>query len=649
MSFLAPFALALSLLAVPIILLYMLRLRRREVQVSSTLLWRQLLQDREANAPWQRLRRNLLLFLQLLILAALVLALARPYAEVPTLTSGRVALLLDASASMNATDVQPSRFEAARRFALELIETLSADDEVAIIRVAESAEVLINYTSDKAQLRDALARATPSKGIPDWNAALTLAAAGAQGAEKFTILLLSDGGLPQNLNLELYGEVQHVPFGADGQNVAISALATAHDPVRGAQIYARLTNHGDQPAEVIFSLSLDGALHSAAPYRIPENGAVDITIGELPAEFRRVQAQLTRPASSTLPDHLSLDDTAYAVYTPIRAERALLMSTDKGQRRLFLERGFDALNVWQVYRGEPEGGLPTERFDLYIFDGWLPPVLPNANILIVNPPPEPPPDNLYAIGELSDQTQVLRVRPDDPRTRYLRFNDVNVRAFRQIRAEWADTLVEAAGGALVLAGEFAGRRIAILPFNLLDSDLPLKIAYPILLANLTAWYQTPRALSLEGSAQIGQTVVIQPPPEADLVRVVAPDGATTTFRVDQPLLIYAETQQTGIYSVDMYNGAELIQQEFFAVNLFSESESDIAPRAVQLGSSAEATAAEMPQEVGQREFWSLFALIGLAILALEWFIYHRRLGVPRLRSAALSRFSRTARRTQRMP
>jgi len=644
MSFLAPFALALSLLAVPIILLYMLRLRRREVQVSSTLLWRQLLQDREANAPWQRLRRSLLLFLQLLILAALILALARPYTEVPTLTSGRVALLLDASASMNATDVQPSRFEAARRFALELIETLGGDDEIAIIRVAESAEVLVNYTSDSAQLRAALERATPSKGIPDWSAALTLAAAGAQGAEKFAILLLSDGGLPQNLNLELYGEVRHVPFGADGQNVAISALATAHDPVRGAQIYARLTNHGDQPAEVIFSLSLDGTLHGAAPYRIAENSAVDITVGDLPAEFRRVQAQLTRPANSTLPDHLSLDDTAYAVYTPIRAERALVMS--KGNP--FLERGLTALNVWQVYRGEPERGLPTERFDLYIFDGWLPPVLPNANILIVNPPPEPPPDNLYAIGELSNQTQVLRVRPDDLRTRYLRFNDVNVRAFRQIRAEWADALVEAVGGALVLAGEFAGRRIAILPFDLLDSDLPLKIAYPILLANLTAWYQTPRALSLEGSAQIGQTVVLQPPPEADLVRVVAPDGATTTFRVDQPLLIYAETKQTGIYSVDMYNGTELIQQEFFAVNLFSESESDIAPRAVQLGSGAEA-AAETPQEVGQREFWSLFALIGLAILAFEWFIYHRRLGVPRLRSAALSRFSRVARRTQRMP
>src|SRR5258708_38226080 len=106
MSFLAPAALALSALAIPIILLYMLRLRRRDVPVSSTMLWQQLLRDREANAPWQPLRRNLLLFLQLLGLAALVFALARPFFEVPTATPGRIALLLDVSASLTGNDVQ---------------------------------------------------------------------------------------------------------------------------------------------------------------------------------------------------------------------------------------------------------------------------------------------------------------------------------------------------------------------------------------------------------------------------------------------------------------------------------------------------------------------------------------------------------------
>src|SRR6185436_15784114 len=116
MSFLAPLALLAGLLALPIILLYMLKLRRREVQVSSTLLWQMVLRDREANSPWQRLRRNLLLLLQLLLLAALALALARPFYPIPTIATGTLVVLLDGSASMNATDVlgADSRFEAAR-------------------------------------------------------------------------------------------------------------------------------------------------------------------------------------------------------------------------------------------------------------------------------------------------------------------------------------------------------------------------------------------------------------------------------------------------------------------------------------------------------------------------------------------------------
>ncbi len=186
MSFLAPVALGLSALSIPIILLYMLRLRRRDVPVSSTMLWQQLLRDREANAPWQRLRRNLLLFLQLLVLAALVFALARPFVEVPTVTTGRIALLLDASASMNANDVQPNRFEAAKQQAYGIIDTLSDQDSLAVIRVADGPEVVANYTNNRVELHDAISKMEPSDSSADWNAALTLAAAGANGADKFT-------------------------------------------------------------------------------------------------------------------------------------------------------------------------------------------------------------------------------------------------------------------------------------------------------------------------------------------------------------------------------------------------------------------------------------------------------------------------------
>ncbi len=122
MDVLNPLAFWFALLAIPIVLLYLLRLRRRAQPVSSTLLWRRAILDREANTLWQRLRRNVLLFLQLATLAFLIFALARPYLQAPGGPSRQVIVLLDASASMQATDVRPSRFEAARAQVRALIE-----------------------------------------------------------------------------------------------------------------------------------------------------------------------------------------------------------------------------------------------------------------------------------------------------------------------------------------------------------------------------------------------------------------------------------------------------------------------------------------------------------------------------------------------
>src|SRR5690606_15281051 len=130
----------------PIIIFYMLKLRRRPARVSSLLLWQQVVQDRQANAPWQRLKRNLLLLLQLLILALLVLALARPYLNVPAEVQGNVVILLDASASMQATDVSPSRFAAAQAEALALIERLGANDAVSLLAVESTPRLLASAT-----------------------------------------------------------------------------------------------------------------------------------------------------------------------------------------------------------------------------------------------------------------------------------------------------------------------------------------------------------------------------------------------------------------------------------------------------------------------------------------------------------------------
>ena len=197
MGILLPAALALLALAIPIIILYMLRLRREDWNVPSSMLWRRALQDRTANAPWQRLRRNLLLLLQLLLLLLLVLGLARPFVSAQTTVAGNMVLVLDASASMQSTDPASTttRFDQAKQQADTLIDGLGTESKATIVWAGPQAQTIIQASSDKAALHSAIRNLSAGNGRADINAALTLAGASARQLGDGTVVLISDGAL----------------------------------------------------------------------------------------------------------------------------------------------------------------------------------------------------------------------------------------------------------------------------------------------------------------------------------------------------------------------------------------------------------------------------------------------------------------------
>ncbi|MCP4363346.1 MAG: VWA domain-containing protein [Chloroflexi bacterium] len=619
-SFLTPLFLLLGLLAVPIIVLYMLRLRRREVMVSSTLLWQKLLRDREANAPWQRLRRNLLLLLQLLILLLLVLALARPFLPVPSVINNSVVVLLDGSASMQANDVEPNRFTVAKDEVHQLINDLSGRNQMTIIQAGQTPAVIAAATNDKNSLRDALNAAQPETGTADWQAAFALAAGAAQGFQNAQVAIVSDGGLPAGLP-SLSAETVYIPIGSSGENLAITALAT-RETAAGIELFTSLTNEGVLDRETLLSISLDGTLFDSRQVTVPGQSIASAT-WTLPARTQIIQAQLSAQEG----DSLTLDDTAWAVHEGGVSNRALIVT----EGNLFLEQVFSVLPGIEAFKASPGSDLLNDNdnpFDLVVFDGVpLPDSPPDTDMLILKP--QTGGSDLFTVNGVFSNTVTVQLA-DSPLLQFVDWRNVNIRQAQNVTAPWAQTLVQAEGGPLIQIGERNGRRLALMNFDLRDSDLPLQIAFPILMANITGWLSPGRPFDAPTGLQPGDPVSIAPGAGTTAVTIIKPDGAAWTNEVGEEAILFTETDQLGLYQVILRDNTGERAAGSFAVNLFDQAESHIQPtEQVQVGQETAVTESE--GAVGQRELWPWLIIIGFFVLLLEWWIHYRGVRWPKFK------------------
>jgi hypothetical protein len=609
MGFLLPTALALAALAVPIIIFYMLKLRRQPAPISSLLLWSQVLADRQANAPWQRLKRNLLLLLQLLILALLVMALARPYFIVQANVRGNVVLLLDASASMQATDVSPSRFAAAQAAALDLIGRLGPEDAVTLITVADPPGILASASTDRSALRQAITAARASNGSADWNAALTLAAANAAILPQATIVIISDGATT------LYGEgeekssplppmpvpVQVIPIGQGANNQGLVALSLRSGR-KGLELFVRAASAAPQPTSRLIEVRVDGRLADARQLELPAS----LTLNDLPLDTHQVEVRL---AGS---DALPADDIAWAVRSAAPA-RVLLV----GPGNLFLERALAILPGLSLQKAPPDQPLPQTPFDLIIFDRTLPPELPpDTSLFFIAPPAS---TSLFEVRGVFTQTALtdIKLKADDPLLAYVKLNNLHLARAQAITPPpWATTLVEARGGPLLLAGQSGGRRVAILAFDLHQSDLPLQIDFPILLLNLTRWLLPGEAaLSQSQSLVAGDAFHLPTASTAESFLIKTPTGEVT-LAAGQPT--FKQTDALGLYQVF---AQETLLAEF-AVNLLSAEETNIGPGRLHVtGAAPEAAIGQ--QILGQWEWWWILVVAGVGVLLAEWWLYWR--------------------------
>ncbi len=524
----APLAL-IGLISLPIIVaFYMLRLRRRDLPVGSTFLWQQLVRDVEANAPWQRLRFSWLLLVQLLIALLVVLAATRPFVSVTSDLAANVVLIVDTSASMGATDPEGPRMDAARDAARRVIGELPDGGRVTVVAADDSAHVLVSETDDRAAALAAVdgIRATQVPG--DLTDAFALASALAARDSESTVVVVTDANSDRLPRLGIGAPIRVERVGSTDDNQAVAALSAVRRSGRAqVDLFVAVSNPSATEATRRLEVYADGELVEARDLDIPAGQRTEALISSVPASASLVEARLDGS------DALAVDDRAFALVPSEAVTRALLV----GEGNTYLENALALLPRLELYAVGPGGyedALATAEeedapYGLVIFDRFVPDELPAAATLWIGPDEDGP------FGRVTGRVNAPVLAPSDPDDPLLRFLDLStLHVGRAAQIELADgmrpVVSTGSGEPLIAAGRVDGRSVGLMAFALGESDLPLQVAFPLLVSNLTDFLLPPTGGILPPSVELAEPMVLQVDPAITRLRVqtVRAEGATAS-------------------------------------------------------------------------------------------------------------------------
>jgi len=612
MHFLAPLAFAFAA-AIPVVILFYLLKRKREVRlVSSTVLWQKFLAETQASAPFQKLRKNWLLILQVILLILAVLALARPYFSTTAKPAHRRVVILDASASMQAVDEAPSRFEQARAEALKWVDGLKDADEMVIVLAGASTEVKQSATSEKAALRRALQGCVCSDGPTRLVPALKMAESLVRDLDPRTgpeIHLFSDGAMPELSQFEnkalplIYHRV-----GKSANNLGITALDVRANPedARQRAVYASVANFSPDSRQTDLELLLDD--------RLVETRPLSLAAGETSPQV--FLAQQSRDAVFTVRltarDDLAADNPASIASLLPKPLAVLLVS--RGNR--LLEKALRAVPNVEL-ASATDLTDPAAGFDFVVLDDVTPTVWPKGNVLAIHVANT----NWLEGVRRVEAPPIVDWKSAHPLLRYAGFDNVQiVQSLTAQTPTWAVSLVEAPQAPLILAGELGRQRIIWIGFDVLESNWPLRVSFPIFIANAVEWLNPAAARSGQLLVKAGDPFRMALAETATEAQITLPGGSVQSLPLGASAseLVFGDTRKQGVYRLRLGTN-----ETAFCVNLLDAAESNIKPRdELQLGKHTRVSATTVKR--ANMELWRSIAGLGLLVLLVEWWYYHRR-------------------------
>ena len=410
-----------------VLVLYILKLRRRVAAVPFSPIWERILRDKEATTLFSKLKRLVSLLLQLALLALLVLALGDPRAAESLLAGRTVVVLVDASASMQATDVWPSRLAAAKDETKKLVRGLGGADRMLVAQMDAMVTPLGPLTSDTSALERELDSIHATDTRADFPRALRFATDVLRGYARGEIIVVSDGALGEAADVSgpvhLGGaKLSYVKVGKDAKNVGITQFSVRRYPLDKSryEVMLELTNTGPDTEDVELQLLGDGALVDLTKLRLRPGERLPRFYPQLSGASRTLEAKIARADGTR--DDLPADDHAYALLPERRRAKVLVVTEGDTylDAALLLDGYLDVTDVEpKAYAAAIGGG----DWDAVIFDRVTPAEMPRTNALYLDP--RGPGAPVKVDRELK-QPGFDKIDRRHPAVRFLALDDVNI-------------------------------------------------------------------------------------------------------------------------------------------------------------------------------------------------------------------------------
>lgn len=595
MSFLSPIYF-LFLIAIPIvILLYLLRTRRQVLIVPSIYLWKRYTKEELRYSVFKKFLKDILLILQVLAIILLTLGLVKP-AIFSSIKARNVVFIIDTSCSMQAKDIKPTRFDLARKKALEIVDSLGRGASISVFTSDSKTKFLLDYTTDKRRVKEVINSLYPTD--TEGNISETLSYIERLSKKPDLIYIFTDGAFEGNISSAL--PIELLTFSKDDNNVGITDISARDTGVRGEkEIFIKVRNFSKSNKSIPLQIWEGEKLIKTDTLDLRSKEEKVIIVG--PKRFSGIVKVMIYPN-----DLLSIDDKAYITFP--RVKPSVLLVTKENP---YLEIALSLADISILDKTDSFDFEMLSKYDIIIFDGTAPnEVLPGNYIFIGKIPSNIP----LQVADIEERPTIIRVDATNPIMRFVNLKDIDIKRAVVFESSQGKSLIRVKDGSILWSYEGNLGRIVAFGFYPEESSLIESPGFPILVKNIIDWLGENPSPSV---TYAGSVITLRTKEINEDVTIITPYGVVKRKTDDKRSTTFGDTYKVGIYSFKSSLGNIDV-----GVNLCSFSESDISPKVSP--KEFRGDTAYQEKIILNTDMWRFLVLGALGVIFLEGYLFYVR-------------------------